>query len=74
MTYVTYPGILRECRQLGFLRYRSLELGAALRAKRGLKWTVLRKAATIVGESGVLALDRMRCVFKFGVYELFRKP
>jgi SAM-dependent methyltransferase len=70
VTYVTYPGILRECRMLGFVRSRDEQLSINLRSKSGFKWALLR----LLGESNALTIDRAKVAFKFGVYEMFRKP
>lgn len=70
VTYVTYPGILRWCRKLGFLRYRDAQLLESLKTKQGAKWTALRLA----GPGIALSLSRARHTFQFGVYELFKKP
>jgi 2-polyprenyl-3-methyl-5-hydroxy-6-metoxy-1,4-benzoquinol methylase len=74
VTYVTYPGVLRQCRKLGFIRQRDVELIEGLRTKRGSKWTALRAMRTIFGNRGPLFLDRSRYIFKFGLYEQFQKP
>jgi SAM-dependent methyltransferase len=74
VTYTTYPAILRECRRLGFLRHREEEVINGLRSKAGAKWSILRGVAGAIGTGGVLWLDRAKYTFKFGVYELFRKP
>jgi len=74
VTYTTYPGVLRMCRRLGFIRQRDEAIWVGLREKSGMKWTLLRAIATIAGTESVLRLDRARDTFKFGIYELFRKP
>jgi SAM-dependent methyltransferase len=74
VTYVTYPGILGMCRRLGFSRHRDEQMDAGLRTKSGKKWACLRLVAKIAGKQAPLWLDRTRLTFKFGVYELFRKP
>lgn len=72
--YTTYPSVLRDCRRLGFIRYRDEEMLRNLHAKSGVKWAALRALAILIGERGLLWLDRSRYTFKFGLYELFRKP
>jgi SAM-dependent methyltransferase len=74
ITYTTYPGVLRECRRLGFVRYRDEEVKSALAAKSGMKWTLMRCLAAVTGTEGPVRLDRARYTFKFGIYELFAKP
>jgi hypothetical protein len=74
VTYVTYPGVLRQCRKLGFIRRRDVELIEGLRTKSGPKWTALRFLRTAFGDRGPLFLDRSRYIFKFGLYEQFQKP
>ena len=73
VTCVTYPGILRMCRRIGFARLRDEEMKEGLRAKQGVKWTILRGIAQTCGPNVPLMLDRARMTFKFGVYELFEK-
>ena len=73
VTYVTYPGILRMCRSIGFARLRDEEMKEGLRSKQGMKWTILRRIAQVCGANAPLVLDRARIAFKFGVYEIFEK-
>ncbi|HZM94290.1 MAG TPA: class I SAM-dependent methyltransferase [Vicinamibacterales bacterium] len=74
VTYVTYPGILRTCRKLGFVRHRDEQIVRSLKSKQGVKWAAMRMLRAVAGESFFPWLDRTRLTFKFGVYELFRKP
>ena len=73
VNYVTYPGILRACHRLGFVRLRDEQIVESLRSKRGTKFSALRVVAALAGDGFFLWLDRARLTFKFGVYELFRK-
>lgn len=74
VTYTTYPGVLRRCRQLGFVRRRDETMLSGLRSKTGAKWAALRVLSLATGGRGLLWLDLLRYSFKFGIYELFRKP
>jgi len=74
VTYTTYPAVLRACRRLGFVRQRDEEMLRGLRSKGGVKWNALRALAFLTGDRGPLFFDRARYTFKFGIYELFRKP
>lgn len=74
ITYTTYPGVLRECRRLGFSRYRDAEVVRNLRSKNDMKWTALRIFAALTGQRGPLWFDRSRYIFRSGLYELFHKP
>lgn len=74
ITYTTYPQVLRDCRRLGFIRHRDEEMAEGLRTKTGAKWGLLRAVARVAGPKVPFAIDRARYTFKFGIYELFRKP
>jgi len=74
ITYTTYPQVLRDCRRLGFIRHRDEEMAEGLRTKTGAKWDLLRVVARLAGAKAPAAIDRARHTFKFGIYELFRKP
>jgi SAM-dependent methyltransferase len=74
VTYITYPSVLRRCRELGFVRRRDEEILSGIRAKHGVRWSALRALRAAVGERGPLFLDAARLAFKFGISELFRKP
>ena len=74
ITYITYPGVLNSCRQLGFIRIHDEEMLSHLKTKAGIKWRLLRGLYNVFGESGPLYLNKIKFIFKFGIYELFRKP
>jgi 2-polyprenyl-3-methyl-5-hydroxy-6-metoxy-1,4-benzoquinol methylase len=74
VTYTTYPGVLRECRRLGFVRLRDEQLQNSVRQKQGPKWQVLRTLAWLTNGRGPLFLERLSKTFSFGLAELFRKP
>lgn len=74
VTYVTYPGVLRTCERLGFIRRRDEEMASKLRSAEGAKWTALRAVVRLTGARGLVMLNRARVAFKFGIYEVFRKP
>jgi SAM-dependent methyltransferase len=74
VTYITYLGVLRTCRRLGFIRRRDEQMIASLRTRRGGKWAVLRAMAQLTGEAGPLWLNRYQYAFKIGIYETFQKP
>ena len=74
VTYVTYPGILRTCRKLGFVRHRDDQIEEFVQTKHGVTWSAMRVLRSIAGKEFLSWLDRTRLTFKYGVYELFRKP
>jgi SAM-dependent methyltransferase len=74
VTYVTYPGILRLCREIGFVRLREEYLAESMRLKSGRKWAAMRLVVRMFGSWVPVFIDRARLTFKFGVYETFRKP
>ena len=74
VTYTTYPGVLRWCREIGFVRARDAELAQFLREKTGVKWRLLRALAAVTGGNGPFVLERARRTFTFGLHELYRKP
>ncbi|HLX28642.1 MAG TPA: class I SAM-dependent methyltransferase [Casimicrobiaceae bacterium] len=74
VTYTTYPRVLRDCRELGFVRRRDEEIAESLRTKPGTYWQTLRLLSKLTDGSGPLVLDRLSKTFSFGLTELFRKP
>lgn len=74
VTYVTYPGLMRECRRLGFVRPRDEEAAPRLRSHRGPKGAVVRALDAVTGGRGPHVIDWAKHAFKFGINELFRKP
>lgn len=74
VTYTTYPGVLRACRRLGFIRPRDEEVASGLRLKSGLKGTVVRVLDCLTRGRGPMLIDTARNMFKFGIHELFHKP
>ena len=74
VTYVTYPGILRMCAALGFVRRRDALLLQNLQKKGGVTGRALRVAAALGGSGLLCWLNGARRTFTFGVYELFDKP
>ncbi len=74
ITYITYLGVLRSCRRLGFLRERDAQLSSHLKLKSGIKWRLLRALSKVTGVNFVLRLDHASNAFKMDIYELMRKP
>ncbi len=76
VTYTTYPGVLRAARQAGFIRLRDEQLARSLKEKGGGKWQALRAFDRLAGGGGkgLCFLDRAANAFRFGIYEIFRKP
>jgi SAM-dependent methyltransferase len=74
VNYTTYPGVLKYCRQLGFVRCRDQDIVKALKSRPGLKWQLLRALSRISGERVTLAMDIAARAFTPGIHELFQKP
>jgi len=74
ITYTTFPGVVRHCRKLGFLRQRDEELVENLHSGRGLKWRAMRALAAGFGAGLPRWLDDARHSFRIGIHELMRKP
>jgi len=74
VTYTTYPGVLRDCRRIGFVRRRDEEVMESVRSKAGPKWRALRSLAGLTNGYGPLVLERASRTFVFGISEFFIKP
>jgi SAM-dependent methyltransferase len=74
VTYTTYPGVMRACRRLGFVRLRDDEFATRLRGKPGLKGGVVRTLDYVTRGRAPFLIDLMQHAFKFGISELFHKP
>ena len=74
ITYTTFPGVVGECRRLGFIRLRDEEIARNIQSKQGAKWQFLRFVARLFGARGPILLDDAMLAFKFGIRELLRRP
>ncbi len=75
ITYTTYPGVMRQCRRLGFVRTGEEERISLLLSKGGVTGSLLRGGAFLVEGPTLLSLvDLARNTFKVGIRELLRKP
>ena len=74
ITYTTFPGVIGECRRLGFVRARDEEIAKNLASTPSVKWRLVRLLALVATERAPRFLDDARHFFKVGIYELLRKP
>ena len=74
VTYTTFPGVVRSCRRLGFVRVRDEEIARNLESKQDLKWSLMRLVASAFGKAAPRFIDDALNTFKFGITELLRKP
>jgi hypothetical protein len=74
ITYTTFPGVIGECRRLGFVRLRDEEIAKNLASPSNAKWRLMRLLARVASEHAPRSLDDARNFFKVGIYELLRKP
>lgn len=74
ITYTTFPGVVSECRRLGFIRARDEEIEKNLASAPNAKWRLMRLLARVATERAPRVLDDVRNYFKVGIYELLRRP
>jgi ubiquinone/menaquinone biosynthesis C-methylase UbiE len=74
ITYTTFPGVVGACRRLGFVRTRDEEIAKKLASAPNAKWRLMRLLALGSRGHAPRFLDDARNFFKFGIYELLRKP
>lgn len=74
ITYTTYPGVVRACRRIGFVRERDREIRTFLKTKTNPVWRGLAMLDSLTGGRGPIALDDARHWFRVGIHMLLQKP